>query len=74
MEEFFEMAFVISRASPCAFVRVLLISKISSRDVDAARNAIAVPTLPVPTIEINNTPSYLFYNQNKAFSFMGKTI
>jgi hypothetical protein len=32
------------------------ISKTSSRELDAIRNAIAVPTLPAPIIEIN------FYN------------
>ena len=53
---------------------VLLISKISSREVDAARDAIAVPTLSLPTIEIKHITFCLSYNQNRAFSFVGNPI
>ena len=53
MEEFSGIVFEMSRACPNAFSLCLLTRCKSSREVAAARNAIAEPTLPVPIIEIS---------------------
>ena len=53
MLEFAGMAFEISKVSPSALLFVRFTSKISSKELDAQRNAIADPTLPVPIIEIS---------------------
>jgi len=47
-----DIAFVISSASPIALLLVEFTRTMSSREVDAARNAIAEPTLPAPIIDI----------------------
>ncbi len=52
MLEFAGMAFEISNASPIALLFVLFTSKISSIALDAQRNAVDAPTLPLPIIEI----------------------
>jgi len=49
------MAFEISNDSPIALFSLRLTSKTSSRIFDMQRNAIEVPTLPLPIIEINHT-------------------
>ena len=50
--EFLGIAFDISNASPKALFFVLLTNRISSIELDAHKNAIDVPTLPDPMIEI----------------------
>ena len=57
IDEFSGIVFVRSNDSPIAFSLVLLMRVISSRELEAARNAIAEPTLPLPMIEIK--PKYL---------------
>jgi len=47
------IAIEISSACPIALSLCLLTRCKSSRDVDAARNAIAEPTLPLPIIDSN---------------------
>ena len=51
--EFSGIAFEISSACPNALSLWRLTRCMSSREVDAARNAMAEPTLPLPMIEIS---------------------
>ena len=51
------IALDISSACPNALSLCLLTRCKSSREVDAARNAIAEPTLPLPIIEISQSNS-----------------
>jgi len=57
------MAFAISKDSPIASLAVRLTSKTSSNAFETQRNAVAVPTLPLPIIEINYITFRLFYEQ-----------
>ncbi len=49
------IAFEISSACPSAFSLWRLTRCMSSREVAAARNAMAEPTLPLPMIEISHS-------------------
>jgi len=55
--EFSGIAFEMSRACPNASSLYALTRCKSSREVDAARKAIAEPTLPLPIIEISQSNS-----------------
>ncbi len=53
--EFSGIAFEISSACPSALSLWRLTRCMSSSEVDAARNAMAEPTLPLPMIEISQS-------------------